>query len=111
MASEKANTAETKTALGRRFEEMTDAAARLIESSINAADPDDPKILKAITGALKDLKELMESPPGASGGDIVIRVEGGAPRPPDELPSGERKTEAKKRRVEGDAAKNAESGE
>lgn len=75
-----------KSALCRRFEEMTDATARLIEGAINAADPEDPKVLKAITGALKDLRELMDSPPGAAGGDIVIRVEGGAPRPPDAAP-------------------------
>lgn len=84
---EKSPTAEGgKTALCRRFEEMTDATARLIEGAISAADPDDPKVLKAITGALKDLRELMDAPPGGAGGDIVIRVEGGAPRPPDNAP-------------------------
>lgn len=74
-----------KDARCRRFVDMTDAAAELIRSSIAAASPEDPKVLKSITGALKDLRELMDAPPGEAddGGEIVIRVEGGAPRPPD----------------------------
>lgn len=67
----------------RRFADMTDAAAELIRSSIAAASPEDPKVLKSITGALKDLRELMDTPQEDDGGEIVIRVEGGAPRPPD----------------------------
>lgn len=67
----------------RRFTDMTDATAALIQSAIDAASPDDPKALKTITGALKDLRELMEAPPGAESGEIVIRVEGGAPSSPD----------------------------
>ena len=71
----------------RRFMDMTDAAAELIQSTISAAAPDDPKSLRAITGALKDLKELMDDPPGAAkdGGNIVIRIEGDVPDAP-ELP-------------------------
>ena len=34
----------------RRFMDMTDAAAELIQSTISAAAPDDPKALRAITG-------------------------------------------------------------
>ena len=61
-----------------------DAAAELIQSTISAAAPDDPKALRAITGALKDLKDLIDEPPGAAkdGGEIVIRVEGDAPEAP-----------------------------
>lgn len=90
-----------KTALCRRFEEMTDATARLIEGAISAADPDDPKVLKAITGALKDLRELMDAPPGGAGGDIVIRVEGGAPRPPDNADNPAQESAAKRGEREG----------
>ena len=68
----------------RRFMDMTDAAAELIQSTISAAAPDDPKALRAITGALKDLKDLIDEPPGAAkdGGEIVIRVEGDVPEAP-----------------------------
>ena len=43
-----------------------------------------PKALRAITGALKDLKDLIDEPLGAAkdGGEIVIRVEGDAPEAP-----------------------------
>lgn len=61
---------------------MTDAVAALIQSSINAASPEDPKVLKAITGALKDLRELMERREEGGESEVIIRVEGGAPREP-----------------------------
>lgn len=69
----------------RQFMDMTDAAAELIRSTISAAAPDDPKSLRAITGALKDLRELIDEPPGAAkdGGEVVIRIEGGAPGAPE----------------------------
>ncbi len=64
---------------------MTDAVAALIQSSINAASPEDPKVLKAITGALKDLRELMEKREDGGESEVIIRVEGGAPRAPESL--------------------------
>lgn len=74
-----------KSARCRQFMDMTDAAAELIRSTIDAAAPDDPKSLRAITGALKDLRELIDEPPGAAkdSGEIVIRIEGDAPDMPD----------------------------
>ena len=81
---EREKTETREDARGRRFMDMTDAAAELIQSTISAAAPDDPKALRAITGALKDLKDLIDEPLGAAkdGGEIVIRVEGDAPEAP-----------------------------
>lgn len=57
------------------FAQLTGAAARLLREAIERADPAALKDIKQITGALKDLKELMEEGGGESGG-IVIRIEG-----------------------------------
>lgn len=65
----------------RRFMDMTDATAELIGRTIDEAEHD-PKILRHITGALKDLKDLIDEPPGAAkdgDGGVLIRIEGGAP--------------------------------
>lgn len=58
------------------FGELTGAAARLIKQAIERADPGDIKDIKQITGALKDLRELMEEGGGEETGGIVIRIEG-----------------------------------
>lgn len=61
----------------RRFMDMTDAAVELVGKTIDEAEHD-PKLLRHITGALKDLKELIDEPPGAAEaaeGGIVIRIE------------------------------------
>lgn len=62
----------------RRFMDMTDAAVELVGRTIDEAEHD-PKLLRHITGALKDLKELIDEPPGAAdtaeNGGIVIRIE------------------------------------
>ncbi len=42
-------------------------------------------MLKAITGALKDLRELMEKREEGGESEVIIRVEGGAPREPESL--------------------------
>lgn len=59
----------------RLINEMTEAAARLIGEAIRRADPEDARVLRQITGALKDLKELMDESAGEGEG-IVIRIEG-----------------------------------
>lgn len=63
----------------RRLDEMTEAAAELIRRAIDEAEPD-PKILKHITGALKEFRELVAPEAGAAGADaredVVIRIEG-----------------------------------
>lgn len=57
------------------FAELAEAAAKLLREAIERADPGDMKDIKQITGALKDLKELLEEESGGLGG-IVIRIEG-----------------------------------
>ena len=42
------------------FAELAGAAAKLLREAIERADPGDMKDIKQITGALKDLKELLE---------------------------------------------------
>lgn len=59
----------------RLLNEMTEEAARLIGEAIRRADPEDARVLRQITGALKDLKELMDESAGEGEG-IMIRIEG-----------------------------------
>lgn len=69
---------ENKAKRCRRFMDMTDAAVELVGKTIDEAEHD-PKLLRHITGALKDLKELIDEPPGAeetAENGIVIRIEG-----------------------------------
>lgn len=57
------------------FASLAAAAARLLGRAIEQADPGDLKDIKQITGALKDLKELMDGSGGEAAG-LVIRIEG-----------------------------------
>lgn len=58
------------------FTELAGAAARLLKAAIERADPGDLKDIKQITGALKDLRELMDESGGEGTGGVVIRIEG-----------------------------------
>ena len=75
----KSKTQKEQAARCARFMDMTDAAAELISSTIDAVSEQmDPKNLKAITGALKDLRDLIDDPPGAdreTDGGMSIRIE------------------------------------
>lgn len=57
------------------LERLTRAAAELLGRAIEEAEPKDIKELRQITGALKELKELMEEGAGPAAG-LVIRIEG-----------------------------------
>ena len=60
-----------------RFTRMADDAAALIEGAIcEMRERPDVKNLKAVTGALKDLRDLIEAMPGAEeSGGFFIRIE------------------------------------
>lgn len=58
--------------------QLADAAAELLQQTIKNTDPAvlDFKDVKQLTGALKDLAELMEQDGSEKDGGLVIRIEG-----------------------------------
>jgi len=58
--------------------QLADAAAELLQQTIKNTDPHalDFKDVKQLTGALKDLAELMDQNSGGGDEGLVIRIEG-----------------------------------
>ncbi|MGI5976170.1 MAG: hypothetical protein ACOX68_00540 [Candidatus Limivicinus sp.] len=62
---------------GLKFADLAGKLAELLNEAIKSADPADLRDIKQLTGALKDLKELMQDDEGKpENEDIVIRIEG-----------------------------------
>ena len=63
----------------RRLERLTRKLLDQIDAVLSAGDGMDAKDFKAVTGALRELKELRgEKEPGAGGGELTVRFVGEA---------------------------------